>query len=82
MESKLKSNRLKLGLKQSEVANKIGISEQYYNMIENGKRKPSVTTAKRLSKLLNVNWTIFFDDTLNKKLKNNDRPSDQTQSAI
>lgn len=82
MSSQLKSNRLRLGLKQSDVASKIGISEQYYNMIENGKRQPSVSTAKKLSKLLNVKWTIFFDESLNVKLKNNDRLSDQTQSAL
>lgn len=47
-------------LTQQEMAKKIGISRQYYNDIENGKRQPSVGTAKKIGKLLGVDWTIFF----------------------
>lgn len=47
-------------LTQQEMADLIGISRQYYNDIENGKRKPSVSTAKKIEGVLGVDWTIFF----------------------
>ena len=40
-ENRLKNYRKNLGLKKRELADKLEISESYYNMIENGKRNPS-----------------------------------------
>lgn len=54
--------RNKLKLTQEEVANRAGIARTTYAMIEQGKRKPSVTVAKRIAKVLEVEWTIFFED--------------------
>jgi len=51
-----------LNLSQEDVANTVNISRQYYNAIENRKRKPSVELAKRLAKVLKTEWTIFFTD--------------------
>ena len=39
----------------------VGITRQYYGMIENGDRRPSVKVAKAVSQVLDVEWTIFFE---------------------
>lgn len=41
------------GLKKKELAKKLGISESYYNLIENNKRTPSKTFLKKLVELTN-----------------------------
>lgn len=56
-----KKQRKKLKLSQEEVAQMVGVSRQYYNSIENNKRKPSINLAKRLGCLLKIEWTIFFN---------------------
>lgn len=53
---------------QEEIAEKSGITRQYYGMIESGQRNPSVKAAKQIGKVLNINWTLFFDHQGNKKL--------------
>lgn len=45
-----------------EIANAIGVSRQYYGMIEAGVRNPSVDLAKRIAVELRFDWTIFFKD--------------------
>lgn len=54
--------RAKKGLTHQQVADLIGISRQYFGMIENGERSPSVNTAKKIGALLEFKWTIFFDN--------------------
>lgn len=44
------------------------ISRQFYGMIENGDRRPSVEVAKSIAKVLDVDWTIFFELTGNQTL--------------
>lgn len=44
----LKQVRLSLGVQSKQVAEALGISEQYYSEIENG-RTPSFRTAKRIA---------------------------------
>lgn len=44
----LKQARLSLGVQSKQVAEALGISEQYYCEIENG-RTPSFRTAKRIA---------------------------------
>lgn len=56
----LVEKRKEIELTQQEMAKKIGVSRQYYNDIENGKRQPSVGTAKKIGELLEIDWTIFF----------------------
>ncbi|MES1051697.1 helix-turn-helix transcriptional regulator [Bacillus thuringiensis] len=58
----IENNRKCKKLTQEEMANKLNISRQYYNEIENYKRKPSVELAKRTSQILDLDWTIFFTD--------------------
>ena len=44
--------RKKNHLSQQLVAKKIGISTQYYNFIENNRRRPSPAVAKRIAAVL------------------------------
>lgn len=52
--------RKKLDLSQKQVADKCGIKQGYYSRIERGIHKPSVKLAKKLSNVLQINWTEFF----------------------
>lgn len=51
---------------QEQVAANARISRQYYGMIESGDRDPSVGVAKRIASVLNIDWTLFFEDQSNK----------------
>lgn len=53
--------RQQLNLTQQEVAEKANISKQMYYLIEHGLRCPSVHVAKRIAKVLNFDWTKFFE---------------------
>jgi putative transcriptional regulator len=55
-------------LTHQKVADLAGIKRQYYGMIENGERTPSVGTAKKIAEILDIDWTLFFDDLGNKTL--------------
>ena len=46
---------------ETAVAKLCGITPQYYNYIENGKRRPSVQVAKRIADVLGFEWTKFFE---------------------
>lgn len=70
--TKILSNaRKKKGLTHEQVAYKTNksISRQYYGMIENGDRTPSVDVAKSISEVLEIDWTIFFEIESNHKLQ-------------
>ena len=58
----LKHIRIDADMKQVEVARQVGISQQMYWLIENGVRRPSVKTAKKIAAVLGFNWTLFFPD--------------------
>lgn len=60
MDNTVAMKRKKKNLTQEDVANQLGVSRQYYNEIENNKKKPSVDLAKQISIILGVEWTIFF----------------------
>lgn len=60
---------------QEEVATEAGISRQYYGMIENGSRNPSVEVAKRIATALGFNWTLFFNENSNDVLLMSERVS-------
>lgn len=47
---------------QDYIAYKARISRSMYAMIESGERNPSVTVAKNIAKVLNFDWTLFFED--------------------
>lgn len=51
---KLKEVRLKLGLKQSDVAKKADISINYYSRIERDEENPTIETLEKIIKVLKV----------------------------
>jgi transcriptional regulator with XRE-family HTH domain len=68
MRTWLEKARKQKKLTHQNVADLAGVKRQYYGMIENGERTPSVSTAKKIAKTLDVEWTLFFDDKRNKTL--------------
>lgn len=61
--------RKKRKLSHQDVADATKIKRQYYGMIENGERTPSVTVAKKIGEVLGVDWTLFFDHEGNETLQ-------------
>ncbi len=61
MELNLKDLRIQRDYSQKTVAFKSNITTAMYNLIENGKRCPSVKIAKRIAGVLNFDWTKFFE---------------------
>lgn len=59
---RLKERRQELGLKQAEVAKRLGLSRASYFNWESGKTKPNQANLARLSALLEVPETYFFYD--------------------
>lgn len=68
----LKNIRFAKKISGESVAKSCGISQQYYNFIENGKRRPSVSVAKRIASVLGFEWTRFYDEV--------DSRSEQTEA--
>ena len=54
--------RKEKGLTQFEIAERAGVPQQFYNYIENGRRRPSVSVAKKIAAVLGFDWTEFYDD--------------------
>ena len=48
-------------LTQSQVAEKVSISQQMFSYIENGILNPSVKTAKKIAEVLEFEWTRFYE---------------------
>lgn len=46
---------------QTTFGKKLGISQSYLVKLEAGTQNPSVPLAKRLAKILDVDWTRFFE---------------------
>lgn len=51
---KLKEARLKLGLRQADVAKKANVSVNYYARIERDEENPTIETLKGILKVLKV----------------------------
>lgn len=58
----LKKYRMAAALSQKEISEQAGITQQFYNYIENGVRRPSPETAQKLAAILGFEWTQFFLD--------------------
>ncbi len=56
----LKEAREQSGLTMKALSDIVRISEGAYCNIERGKRTPSVPVAKRIAKVLNIDWTLFY----------------------
>ncbi len=65
MVTNLKMRRIQLGIKQKDLAEKVGITSQYLMLLEKGKAKnPSLEIMKNLSEeLKSTVQELFFDDT-------------------
>lgn len=57
----LQKLRNKKCMTHDDVAREAEIQRAYYTMIENGTRNPSVEVAKRIARILEFDWTVFFD---------------------
>ena len=57
---KLLDIRKSLNLLQREVAEKAGISREYYTQIETGERVPSLPVASKISEALGLSLDDFF----------------------
>jgi putative transcriptional regulator len=60
IESKLKVYRLKAGYTQEELADKLGVTRQTINAIEQGKYQPTLYLAYQCAKLFKVNIEDIF----------------------
>jgi transcriptional regulator with XRE-family HTH domain len=54
--------RERKGLSQQDVSKSIYVAQPSYCNIEHGTRRPSVDTAKRIADVLDLDWTLFFED--------------------
>lgn len=58
----IKTLREKFGFSQEELAEKIGLSRSAIAMIENGTNQLSITNAKKLADIFEMDWRDFFED--------------------
>jgi len=58
--NRIRELRIEKGLKQSELAEKVGIFQSELSEIETGVRKPSVYLAKRIARVLGVSLDEIF----------------------
>src|SRR5690606_6959025 len=52
--------RQALGLTQAEVAERVGITQQHYSLIENGRRRPALDVALRIAATLDPDPRVLF----------------------
>ncbi|WP_281201612.1 helix-turn-helix transcriptional regulator [Bacillus altitudinis] len=60
----LRKKRTEKHMTQEEVALEAGIARTTYASIEQGERNAGVKTAKSISKVLEFDWTLFFEESL------------------
>ena len=58
----LRDKRKEKNLTQCQVAEQSNISLCFYCQIENQQRNPSVDVAKKIAKVLGLDWTLFFEN--------------------
>lgn len=58
----LKEIRKGAGLTQRQLAELIGKDRSLISKFENGDNLPSVETAKAIGKVLNVSWSVFYEN--------------------
>lgn len=64
---RIKEERLKRGLTQSEVAEISGITDNFLSYIENGKKQASLNTLYKIANALEVSLSKLFSDVPSKK---------------
>lgn len=70
--SRISTERKRLGLNQSELADKIGISQKSISKYERGDRRPTYETLTAMSKLFNVSVDYLLGNT---DIRNSDEKS-------
>ncbi|MEA4910562.1 hypothetical protein SDC9_07953 [bioreactor metagenome] len=60
MKNKIKENRIKLGLTQEELANKVKVRRETIVFLEQGKYNPSLKLAYDISKVLKMEIEKLF----------------------
>lgn len=60
MKNKLEEIRKKFNYTQEELADKLGVSRQTINSLENGKYNPSIQLAFKLAKFFNLSIESLF----------------------
>lgn len=63
LENRLKEYRARLGINQSELGKRSGVSRQTISLIERGDYSPSVTLALKLAHIFNVTVEDIFSYT-------------------
>ncbi len=58
----LRNRRIEKNLTQLEIAEMAGVDVTMISKIELGERRPSVELAKKISSVLDFDWTLFFRD--------------------
>lgn len=58
----LRRIRQERGLTLKQLSDMVGLHYSYICMIEQQKRTPSVSAAKRIAKVLGFDWTRFFGE--------------------
>lgn len=66
----IQNERRKVGLKQSELAERIGISEKHLSKIETGKNYPALNTFLKIIDVLNLTLGDFGFYTISKNSSN------------
>ncbi|HVB56461.1 MAG TPA: helix-turn-helix transcriptional regulator [Candidatus Acidoferrales bacterium] len=59
MNAELKQTRLERGHTQQVAAARLGVTQAYFSMLENGKRKPSTELARKLMRLCEAPATVL-----------------------
>jgi putative transcriptional regulator len=60
MKNKIKELRIKMGLRQEDVANQLNVTRQTIIAVENDKYNPSLELAMKLARLLNTTVEELF----------------------
>lgn len=60
MKNNIKVERAKLNITQAELADRVSVSRQTINSIENGKFNPSVELALKISRVFNTSVEKIF----------------------
>ena len=58
----LKDLRVDLNMSQRELAEKVGVNYRTISSYETGARDMPVKVAKKICKVLNIDWWILYED--------------------
>lgn len=64
---KIKALRMAEGMRRSDLAERISLSDRSIRFIENGERNPSEYTLKKVATVFGVTMDYFADPTISKK---------------